>query len=106
MLLGKNDEAKISDFGLSIGNNDKEDKIKQRMPIRWLAPEVLRKGSFSTKSDVWSFGVLTWEIFNRAKTHPFPGLSIQEAKEKVSVLIEFSNSYSDSERQSTYGGSE
>uniref|UniRef100_A0A914YNY6 Tyrosine-protein kinase n=1 Tax=Panagrolaimus superbus TaxID=310955 RepID=A0A914YNY6_9BILA len=48
-LMGKNDECKISDFGLSVANADvlKLDKLKA-MPIRWLSPETLRKGEFST----------------------------------------------------------
>uniref|UniRef100_A0A914YMN6 Tyrosine-protein kinase n=1 Tax=Panagrolaimus superbus TaxID=310955 RepID=A0A914YMN6_9BILA len=48
-LMGKNDECKISDFGLSVANADvlKLDKLKS-MPVRWLSPETLSKGEFST----------------------------------------------------------
>lgn len=58
-LLGPKDEVKISDFGLSVADKNvlKLDKLKS-MPIRWLAPETLQKGEFSTKSDVWSYGML------------------------------------------------
>ncbi|TKR72419.1 hypothetical protein L596_019866 [Steinernema carpocapsae] len=60
-LMGRNEEIKISDFGLSVANTDllRLDKLKN-MPIKWLAPETLKKGEFSTKSDVWSFGVMIW----------------------------------------------
>uniref|UniRef100_A0A7E4VCE8 Tyrosine-protein kinase n=1 Tax=Panagrellus redivivus TaxID=6233 RepID=A0A7E4VCE8_PANRE len=83
-LLGKQDEVKISDFGLSVANTDvlKLDKLKQ-MPVRWLAPEVLKKGEFSTKSDVWAFAVTMWEIYSYCKTDPFPGESNAQAKQKI-----------------------
>ncbi|VDM79946.1 unnamed protein product [Strongylus vulgaris] len=65
--LVHNGDVKISDFGLSreLSNRAKKYTIKdanQRLPVRWLAPEVLSSATYSKKSDVFSYGVLLWEV--------------------------------------------
>jgi len=75
LLVTKSEEkyvVKIADLGLSrISNNENEYvSTANKFPVKWSPPEVIRYRQFSTKSDVWSFGVTCWEIFE-AGTVPY-----------------------------------
>ncbi len=52
------------------------------LPVRWMAPECLYLGKFDSSSDVWSFGVVMWEIITFGNM-PYPGLTNQEVFDKV-----------------------
>ncbi|CAH8539426.1 unnamed protein product [Heterobilharzia americana] len=77
--------VKIADFGLARLMNNREyyRKIGQaRLPIRWMSPEALSSAYFTSKSDVWSYGVVLWEIATFASL-PYPGLSHEEVMQFV-----------------------
>ncbi|XP_034935442.1 proto-oncogene tyrosine-protein kinase ROS isoform X2 [Chelonus insularis] len=70
----ENRVVKIGDFGLArdIYKNDYYRKEGEGLlPVRWMAPESLMDGVFTTQSDVWAFGVLMWEITSLGQ-QPYP----------------------------------
>ena len=61
-MVATNDILKISDFGTCKEFNDKSAKMTFAGTVAWMAPEVIRNEPCSEKVDVWSFGVLLWEL--------------------------------------------
>ncbi|XP_060829853.1 vascular endothelial growth factor receptor 3-like isoform X1 [Bombus pascuorum] len=78
ILLSADFTAKISDFGLSRNSAYVIKDIKKKtrhLPIRWMSPEALHNLAFSSKSDVWSYGVVLWEI---STLGAFPYANVQD----------------------------
>uniref|UniRef100_A0A8C2JYQ4 receptor protein-tyrosine kinase n=1 Tax=Cyprinus carpio TaxID=7962 RepID=A0A8C2JYQ4_CYPCA len=82
VLVGESLVAKIADFGLSRGEEVYVKKTMGRLPVRWMAIESLNYSVYTTKSDVWSFGVLLWEIVSLGGT-PYCGMTCAELYEKL-----------------------
>uniref|UniRef100_A0A671PPK7 receptor protein-tyrosine kinase n=1 Tax=Sinocyclocheilus anshuiensis TaxID=1608454 RepID=A0A671PPK7_9TELE len=69
-MLDESYTVKVADFGLARDVYDKEyysvhNKHGVKLPVKWMALESLQTHKFTTKSDVWSFGVLLWELMTR-----------------------------------------
>ncbi|XP_076461702.1 mitogen-activated protein kinase kinase kinase 13-like [Babylonia areolata] len=65
VLVAKNDVVKISDFGTSREWNEKSTKMSFAGTVSWMAPEVIRNEPCNEKVDIWSFGVVLWEIITK-----------------------------------------
>ncbi|XP_053672293.1 uncharacterized protein LOC128722642 [Anopheles nili] len=79
VLLAEGKVCKISDFGLTRDVYEDDaylKKSKDRVPVKWMAPESLADHIYTTKSDVWAFGVLCWELITLGAS-PYPGIPPQ-----------------------------
>ncbi|XP_065916408.1 tyrosine-protein kinase Abl-like isoform X2 [Dysidea avara] len=78
-LVGENHLIKVAEFGLSrLLDAEIYDACAHiKFPIKWTAPEGLAYHNFSTKSDVWSFGVVLWELTSQGKS-PYPDVELSQ----------------------------
>uniref|UniRef100_A0A671NWF0 Proto-oncogene tyrosine-protein kinase receptor Ret n=1 Tax=Sinocyclocheilus anshuiensis TaxID=1608454 RepID=A0A671NWF0_9TELE len=77
VLVAEGRKMKISDFGLSRDVYEEDSYVKRskgRIPVKWMAIESLFDHIYTSQSDVWSFGVLLWEIVTLGG-NPYPGIA-------------------------------
>ena len=84
VLIGNNLIAKVADFGLArvIIDDHYSVSYNSLFPEMWTAPEAIQFNKFTVKSDVWSYGVLLWEIHTYGRD-PYPGMIEEIKKQKV-----------------------
>ncbi|XP_031198592.1 platelet-derived growth factor receptor alpha isoform X1 [Mastomys coucha] len=78
VLLAQGKIVKICDFGLArdiMHDSNYVSKGSTFLPVKWMAPESIFDNLYTTLSDVWSFGILLWEIFSLGGT-PYPGMMV------------------------------
>ncbi|XP_073180117.1 megakaryocyte-associated tyrosine-protein kinase isoform X3 [Lepidochelys kempii] len=80
ILISEENVAKVSDFGLAKVDPKGTDATK--LPVKWTAPEALKHNKFSAKSDVWSYGILLWEVFSYGRA-PYSKMTLKEVTEMV-----------------------
>jgi serine/threonine protein kinase len=90
----------VSDFGLaqvqpssSSLSSCYSTGMPTTVPVRWSPPEVLTQYQWSEKSDVWSFGVTAWEIFNYGN-EPYANMSDDEVQQTIQISATYLQLYS------------
>uniref|UniRef100_A0A671NQ19 Platelet-derived growth factor receptor alpha n=1 Tax=Sinocyclocheilus anshuiensis TaxID=1608454 RepID=A0A671NQ19_9TELE len=81
VLLSQGKIVKICDFGLArdiMHDNNYISKGSTFLPVKWMAPESIFDNLYTTLSDVWSYGILLWEIFSLGGT-PYPGMVVDSS---------------------------
>lgn len=79
-MINRDETVKIGDFGMArdlFYHDYYKPSGKRMMPVRWMSPESLKDGKFDSKSDVWSFGVVLYEMVTLG-AQPYIGLSNDE----------------------------
>uniref|UniRef100_A0A4W3IDB2 non-specific protein-tyrosine kinase n=1 Tax=Callorhinchus milii TaxID=7868 RepID=A0A4W3IDB2_CALMI len=83
-LVSESHVVKVSDFGMTryVLDDQYTSSSGTKFPVKWSPPEVLHYSKFSSKSDVWSFGVLMWEVYIEGKM-PFETKSNAEVVQLI-----------------------
>ncbi|XP_077632566.1 tyrosine-protein kinase BTK [Crocuta crocuta] len=98
-LVNDQGVVKVSDFGLSryVLDDEYTSSVGSKFPVRWSPPEVLMYSKFSSKSDIWAFGVLMWEIYSLGKM-PYERFTNSETAEHITQGLRLYRPHLASER--------
>ncbi|XP_051832724.1 tyrosine-protein kinase Srms isoform X1 [Antechinus flavipes] len=85
ILVGEDLTCKIADFGLArlLKDDIYSTKSSTKIPVKWTAPEAANYRIYSQKSDVWSYGILLYEVFTYGQC-PYEGMTNQETIQQIS----------------------
>ncbi|KAF4796548.1 Tyrosine-protein kinase FRK [Turdus rufiventris] len=88
VLVGEYNVYKVADFGLArvfkVENEIYQDRTAIKLPVKWTAPEAIHYHRFSIKSDVWSFGILLFEIITYGQM-PYHGMSGHQVIQQLDI---------------------
>ncbi|CAJ0931478.1 unnamed protein product, partial [Mesorhabditis belari] len=85
VLLTKNNLCRIADFGMAKSSNKsyyRKDRHEIPMPVKWMSPETIENGYYTQASDVWSYGILLYEMFTLGG-QPYPSVEGKDVYQKV-----------------------
>uniref|UniRef100_H3CC38 Tyrosine-protein kinase n=1 Tax=Tetraodon nigroviridis TaxID=99883 RepID=H3CC38_TETNG len=85
-LVSNNNQVKVSDFGMTrlVFDDQYTSSHCSKFPVKWAAPEVIKYSKFSSKSDIWSFGVLMWEVYSEGRL-PYDNRTNAEVVESLNA---------------------
>ncbi|CAI8032558.1 Ephrin type-A receptor 8 (Fragment), partial [Geodia barretti] len=84
ILVSHEEMCKIADFGMSRALQDTDYYVSRggKIPVKWTAPEALHYKKYSTASDVWSFGIVMYEIWSPA-ARPYNWMTNNEVYQNI-----------------------
>ncbi|RXN11044.1 tyrosine- kinase ITK TSK-like protein [Labeo rohita] len=85
-LVTEDNVVKIADFGMTrfVLDDQYTSSFGSKFPVRWSSPEVIKFQKYSSKSDVWSFGVFMWEVYSEGRM-PYDSRSNAEVVETLNA---------------------
>ncbi|XP_071812870.1 uncharacterized protein [Apostichopus japonicus] len=86
ILVGSNLHVKITDFGLTEDLYERgytRLRADEKRPYKWYGPETMEFQYCNLKTDIWSYGILLWEIYSFGRMTPYRGMTIQEVRQRL-----------------------